>query len=154
MARFGALAEFEFNHLDLWILGVRRELVGVEAAILIAATKVARSHFPYQVAPMHTVVGRDGAFARVVGKTTALGACIEREDGVGAQCTKTHGRDVEYAGAVRLGRVRPNGDTKVMRDQLRGRHGVVHPFVALCVHVKLGAKRAFVRLALGALVHQ
>ena len=103
---------------------------------------------------MHTVVHGDGAFARVMRKTAAFGASIERQNGIGAQGAKAHGRDVEHAGLVRLRGIRANGDAKVVRCQLGGRHRVVHPFVALAVDGQLRAKRTLVRLALGTLVHQ
>ena len=41
-----------------------------------------------------------------------------------------------------------------MGCELCGRDGVVHPLVALCMHIELGAEGLFVGLAFGALVHQ
>ena len=154
MAGLGALAELELDQLDLRVACVGGKFIGIEAAIHIAAAKVARGHFPDQVTPVDTVVGGDGALARVVRKPAALGAGVERQDGVGTERAKAHGRDIEDAGAVGLGRVRANGDAEVVRGQPGRRHRMVHPFIPFGMHIELGAEGAFVGLALGALVDQ
>ena len=88
----------------------------------MAAAKVARADFPNQVAAVHSVVGRDRAFAGVMRKAAALGAGVERQNGIGTQCAKAHGRNIEHTGAVRLGSFWADGDAKVMGGQLAWRH--------------------------------
>ncbi|MPN11578.1 hypothetical protein SDC9_158881 [bioreactor metagenome] len=59
MARLGALAELQLNHLDLRIGGIGDELFFAERAVVVAAAEVARCHFPDQIAAMHAVVLAD-----------------------------------------------------------------------------------------------
>ena len=56
MPRFGALAEFDLDHLDLLRLHVLGEVLGAEMAGCITATKVAGTDFPNQIAAMGAVV--------------------------------------------------------------------------------------------------
>ena len=56
MARLGALTEFDFDQFDLRIAGVGGEFFGIETAVVIAASEVAGTDFPDQIAAMHTVV--------------------------------------------------------------------------------------------------
>ena len=107
VAGLGALAELEFNQFDLRVGGIGGKLVGIEAAVVIAAAKVARADFPDQIAAVHAVVGGDGALARVMRKAAALGAGVQRQNGIGAQGPKAHGRDVEHADGIGLGTVGP-----------------------------------------------
>src|SRR5690606_2202600 len=46
LARLGALAELELDHLHLRIGGIALEAFGIEAAVAIAAPEVARADFP------------------------------------------------------------------------------------------------------------
>ena len=154
MAGFGALAELELNHLHLWFACVGSELVGVEGAVVVAATEVAGGYLPDQVAPVYAVVHGDRTLTRVMRKVAPLGALVERQDGVGTQRSEAHRRDVEHAGRIRLGRVLTNGDAKVMRADFGGRHRVVHPLIAFGMHIQLGAKGPLVRVPLSPLVHQ
>ena len=113
---------------------------------------------------MHAVVLADAALARVVRKAAFFCALVQRQDGVGRQRAKAHGRDVEHARVVGLGagrhrlrrRIGAAADphAKVVRRQLRGRERVVHPFIPLRAHVQVRAEGAVVRVALGALVDQ
>ena len=56
VAGLGALAEFDLDHFDLRMAGVGAEFFCVKRAVVIAATKVPRSHFPNQITPMFAVV--------------------------------------------------------------------------------------------------
>ena len=154
MSGLGALAQFDLDHLDLWVTGVGGKLVGVECAVVVAAAKVARRHLPDQITTVLAVVYRDRAFAGVMRKATALGARVERLDGIGTKGTKTHRRDIEHAAAVRLGPVTTDDDAEVVRGQLGGDQRMVDPFIALGVHIKLRAKRTLVGVTFGALVNQ
>ena len=164
MAGLGALAQLDLDHLDLRIAGVLLKALGTETAVVVAAAKVARADFPDQVATVLAVVPRDRAFAGIVRKTAHLGALIERQDGVGRQRAKAHGRDVEDAGLVglcagrdrigRTARLAADPEAKVSIGQAAGLHRMVDPLVALLAHIELGAKGPVVGRALGTLVHQ
>ena len=102
MSRFGTLAEFDFNHLDLRFAGLIDKALGAEAALVVAATEVARTYFPDQVAAVYAVVARDRALAGVVRKAAHFGALVQGHDGVGAERAKAHGRHIEQADVVGL----------------------------------------------------
>ena len=154
MARLGALAELELDHLDLRVGGVGDEAFFVERTVVVAAAEVARADLPDQVAAMLAVVAADGAFAGVVREMAALGAAVERQDGIGRQRAEAHRRDVEHAGAVGLRAAGADGHAEVVAVDLRGRDRVVDPLVAHLLDVHLRAEGPVVRLTLGALVHQ
>ena len=103
---------------------------------------------------MHAVVLRNRAFAGVVCKVALLGAGVQRQDGVGAERPKAHGRNIKNAGAVGLSALRANHDPKIVAGNFCRCDGVVDPLVALGMYIEHGAKGAFVRLAFGALVNQ
>ena len=164
VAGLGALAELELNHLDLRVTCVFDEAFFAERAVGVAAAKVAGGNLPDQVTAMLAVVFADRTFPRVVCKTAGACAQIQRQDGIGRECAKAHGRDVEDAGVVGLGTdllarqwlagLATNPDAKVLGAQLGGRERMVDPFIAIGRHIQQRAKRAAVWLALGALVDQ
>ena len=154
VARLGALAEFDFNHFDLRVAGVGRELFGVKSPVVIAATEVPRAHFPNQITAVFAVMYRDRTFARIVGKATAFGTCVERQNRIRTQSPKAHGGDVENAGAVGLRGVGADGDAKVVGCDLARSDRMRHPLMAVRMHIELGSKRPLVGIAFGALVHQ
>ncbi|MND42383.1 hypothetical protein D3C80_331560 [compost metagenome] len=69
VARLGALAELDLDHLHLRRARLLGEALRVEAAVLGAAAEVATADFPDQVTAMFAVVRADAAFTRVMGKT-------------------------------------------------------------------------------------
>ena len=154
MARLGALAELDLDHLDLRIARIGPKFFGVEGAIVIAATEIARGHLPDQVAAVFAVVHRDRTVTGVMRKASALGTGIERADGIGAERAKTHGRDIEHASTLWLRGIGPDGDAKVMRSQRAGRHRMRHPFMSGGMGIELGAEGPFVRITLGTLIDQ
>ena len=56
VSRLGALAELDLDQLDLRTARVFSKLIGVEAAVGVAAAKVARADFPDQVTAVHPVM--------------------------------------------------------------------------------------------------
>ena len=99
----------------------------------------------------------DRALARIMRKAAAFSALVQRQNGIGAERAKAHGRNVKHAHGIRLRAATAAvayGDTKIVRSYLGGCHGVVDPLVAFGGYIQLGAKRALVALALSALVHQ
>ena len=153
MARLGALAQLELDHLHLRVARVRGEGLGVEAAFGIAAAEVAGADLPDQVAAVLAVVAADRTSPVSCAKPPRA-AAVQRQDGVGAQGAEAHRRDVEDAGRIGLGALGADGHAEVVRGQLRRRHRVVDPLVALRMHVALRAEGALVLVALGALVDQ
>src|SRR5271156_4732266 len=95
MARFGALAELELDHLDLVAPGVFREFFRAERAVGVATTEITGADLPDKVATVFAVIGTVAALAGVMGEIAFLGADIERADGVRAERAKAHRRNVE-----------------------------------------------------------
>src|SRR5690625_7735326 len=54
--RLGALGQLDFNYADVFIDGHFGKPVGVEAAVGLAAAKVAGANLPYKIAPVGQVV--------------------------------------------------------------------------------------------------
>src|SRR5260370_35236552 len=61
MARLGALAELELDHLDLRIGGAGGELLGRESAVGIARAEGARAQLPDDAAAVLAMAGADAA---------------------------------------------------------------------------------------------
>ena len=80
-------------------------------------------------------------------------AFIQGQNRVRRQRAKTHRRDIEHAGFVRLRAGRAADlDAKVMAGDLRRRDRVVDPLIVRLIDIELRAERPFVRNALGALI--
>ena len=155
VAGLGALADLQFDHLDLRVGGARRELLRVEGAVLVAATEIAGADFPDQVAAHFLVIGTEAALAGVMGEVALLRAGVECAHRVRAERAKAHRGDVEHRGRIGFRAIRPaDGDAKMFFGVRLRRHRMVHPFVALFIDVALGAKRALVEHHLGALIDQ
>lgn len=88
MARLGALAELQLDHLDLRIACVGRIALLTERAIVVTAAELAKAELTDQVAAVPAVVWADRAFAGVVREVAAFGAAIQRQDGVGGKAPK------------------------------------------------------------------
>ena len=155
MSWLGTLAELDLDHLDLGLQRVGGKGFGVEAALAVSATEVARADFPDQVAAVHTVPFGDRAFTRVVRKAAALCACVEGLNGVGRERAKTHGRDVEHTGLIGLTAfVTADAHPEIVRGDIGRHHGVVDPLVAVGLHIALCAEGAFVGLPFGTRIGQ
>src|SRR5699024_10549205 len=83
MAGFGALADLDFDHLDLRINRLLGKALRTESAILIAAAKIPRANFPDQIAAMLAVITTDTTLTRILGKTAIRGTLVHRQDGIG-----------------------------------------------------------------------
>src|SRR3546814_6357845 len=62
----GALAQLDFDHLDLILRGAIAEAFGVEPPHLVAAAEIAAAEFPDDVAAVGAVIGAETALAGVV----------------------------------------------------------------------------------------
>src|SRR5262245_57044673 len=102
MTGLGALADLELDHLDLVVGGDAGELVRIEGAVAVTAAEIARADLPDDVAAHLAVIGANAAFTGVVSEAALLGAGIERPYRVGAECAKTHRRDVEDRSRIGL----------------------------------------------------
>ena len=111
MAGLGALGQLNFDHFDRRQPRLVAKAVGAKMSGLIPATKISGADLPDQVAAAFEMVGTDPTFAGIVIKATGLGAAVKRQNSVAAECPKTHGRNVENAGLVRLAALGPtDGD--------------------------------------------
>ena len=90
MAGFGALAHLHLDHLDLRVGGLFAEFFRVEPTVGRAATEIARSKLPYQVAAAFAVIAADAAFTRIMGEAALLRALVERKDRVGGERAEAH----------------------------------------------------------------
>lgn len=142
MAGLGALAHLDFDHPHLRRPGLRREAFRVEATVAGAAAKVTAAQLPGQVATVFPVIGADAAFAGVMGEIAELGALVQRADGVGAEGTKTHGRDIEHRRRIRLGALwATDCHPETARvAQRRRAHGVADEFETRLIHVNQRAE--------------
>ena len=92
VARLGALAQLELDHLDLRIGRGRGEALGREAAVRVAAAEIAGADLPDDVAAVFAVVGAEAALAGVMREAAELGALVQRADGVGARARRSSSR--------------------------------------------------------------
>lgn len=156
MTGLGALAHLDFDHPHLRGLRLCRKAFRVEAPVGGAAAEVAAAQFPGQVATVFPVVGADAAFARVVGEVAELGALVQCANGVGAQRTETHGRDVEHRRRVRLGALRAadNGSKTARVAQGSRAHRMADELETRLIHIDQRAEGFVGALVLGARIDQ
>jgi hypothetical protein len=155
VARLGALADLELDHLHLRRLRLLREPFLAEAAVRVAAAEVAAADFPDQVAAVLAMVAADAALAGVMREAALLRADIERADGVRRQRAEAHRRDAEHRVRVRLraaALAHHHAEIRVL--DLQRVHRVVDPLVVRRVGIDQRAVGALVNHVLGALVHQ
>ncbi|MNG69940.1 hypothetical protein D3C79_283130 [compost metagenome] len=95
MARFGALAEFDFNHFYLRAFCLLGEALRIEMAVGGAAAEIAAAQFPHQIAAVLAVIAADAALAGVMIEIAFRCAKIEGADGVGRQRAEAHGGDIK-----------------------------------------------------------
>ena len=154
LPRFRALGQLQFDHLHLIVRSQRRELLGVEAAIMGAAAEVACADLENQIAATFAVITADPALARVMREPADLRALVQRGNGVGRQRTKAHGRDVVDRRGVRLRTIiTTDQNAEIGVRDLLGFDRVRHPLIAGIVDALLRAKRPLVLDVLGALIH-
>ena len=155
MARLGALRKLDLDHPDLLVRDRFTETLGVERAVLGAATKIAGADLPDQVATWLEVVTRHTALTRVVGETAKLRATVERQHRAIGQRAETHRRDIQVRSRIWLAAIRTaKPDPRFLVQLLDRCQRVAGPLVADAVDITLGAERTGFELALGALVHQ
>src|ERR1700688_4482664 len=141
MSGLGALADLEFDHLDLIVGGDAGEFLWVERAVPVAAAEIAGADFPDDVAAILAVIGADAALAGVMGEAAFFGAGIQRAHGIGTERAETHRGDVEDRGRIRLGAIwAANGDAKLPLGTRLPPHRMVNPFIALAIYVFLGSE--------------
>ena len=153
MAGLGALAHLELDHLDLVERSGLREVLRRECAVGVACTEIAGADLPDEVAAVLAMIGAQAALAGVVGEIPGPGSLVERADGIGAERTEAHRRDVEHRGAVGLRAIGPaDGDAERLDGVRPRRHRMAHPLEACGVDVVLGAERPLVEHHLGTLI--
>ena len=77
MARLCALAQLDFDHLDLGIGGTLDKFLVGKGAVEIAAAEISRADFPDEVAAAFLVIGADRSFAGVMSKVAELRTTVE-----------------------------------------------------------------------------
>ena len=97
----GALAELDFDGQHRVLFHQFHQPLHAERSVRRAAAEIGGADLHHQL-PAVLMVPGDAAFAGVVHAIGEFGALVERGDGVGAQGTEAHGRDIE-------GRSRPEG---------------------------------------------
>src|SRR5438477_4546237 len=102
MPGLGALADLEFDHLDLIVGCDACEFVRIEAAVAIAAAKIAGADLPDDVAAILAVIRADAALAGIVREAAFFRPRIERAYRGGAERAKAHRRNAEHRGRIRL----------------------------------------------------
>src|ERR1700759_665691 len=107
MARLGALADFQPDHLDLIVGGDAGEFFRVERTVAVAAAEIAGADFPDDIAAILAVIRAEATFAGIMGKAALPGAGIECAHRVGAERAEAHRRDIEYRSRIRPGAIRP-----------------------------------------------
>src|ERR1700745_2739006 len=101
----GALADLEFDHLDLIVGGDAREFLRIERAVAVATTEISGTDLPDQIAAILAVIGTDSALAGVMREAALLGARVQCAHRVGTKRAETHRRDVEDRRRIRLGAI-------------------------------------------------
>ena len=77
------LRQLDLDHLDLWLGSGLRKPLGREAPVPVAATEIAASHLPDDVAAALLVMDAEAALAGVMCKAPGLSTPVEGSDGVG-----------------------------------------------------------------------
>src|SRR5699024_12706720 len=101
-ARLRTLGQFEGDHLDLRVLRLLGEHLGVEPAFGGAGAEVRGAEFPDEVTGVFAVVGRDRALAGGVGESAHSRTLVQGADGAVAQRSDAHRRDVGHRYVVEL----------------------------------------------------
>ena len=137
MARLGALAQLELDHLYLWVGGLLGKANRIETSVCRAATEITAADLPDKVTAKLPMIGADAAFARVMSKAAQHGPFVQGQNGVRTQRTETHCRDVEDGSRIRLGAVVPTDwdpERARIRRSLRHRR-VCNELIAIFVDV-------------------
>src|SRR4051794_11805092 len=146
MARFGALTDLEFDHLDLVVGSDAREFVRVERAVPVSAAEISGPNLPDQVAAMLAVVGADAALSGVMREAALFRPGVQRAHCVGTERAKAHRGDIENGRRIGLGAIRtPDGDPELIVPANLWRHGMVDPLIAIPIDILLSAERALVQ---------
>ncbi|SPZ60493.1 Uncharacterised protein [Serratia quinivorans] len=156
MARLGALTEFDFNHFDLRVFSLLGKALRIKMAIAGAATKIAASQFPHQIAAVLTVIAADAALTGVMIKIALGRAQIEGTNGIGRQRAETHGGDIKDRGGVGLAAAgAADRHAEAGRIGYRYRtHGMADAFIAGLIDVQLSAEGFVTHLVFGAAIDQ
>ena len=155
MPWLGPLGQLDFHHFDLVILGLFGKLVGIKAAVFLAAAKIAAADLPVEIPAGLAVVFTDAAFAGAVVKIASFGAGVQRQHGIGPQGTETHGGNVEHrcrVGLAALGAA--DGHPRLLFGYRPGGQGMVEPLIIGLIDVHFGTEGLLGLDALGALVHE
>ena len=93
--RLGALAQLQLDRANRVRGDHLFELVQAELAGCVAAAEVSGADLPDQITVTATMGRANGAFPCVVSKLPCLGASVESFDGITAERTEAHRRDIQ-----------------------------------------------------------
>jgi hypothetical protein len=82
MSGFGALREFDFDHLDHFQAGFFSEQLFVKTTVRITAAKIARANLPDQITSMFEMIGADASFTGVVCKAVEFCSLVSSQNGI------------------------------------------------------------------------
>src|SRR6202035_1886203 len=85
MAGLGALADLEFDHLDLIVGGDAGEFFRIERTVAVAATEISGADLPNEITAVLAVIGTDAALAGVVREAALLRTRVQRAHRVGTE---------------------------------------------------------------------
>jgi hypothetical protein len=123
MSGLGALADLEFDHLDLIVVGDAREFFRVEPAIAMAATEISGPDLPNKIAAVLAMIGTDTALAGVMREAALFGAGVQRAHRVRTKRAKAHRRDIEHRRRIRLAAIgATDGNAKLLDGAGHRRH--------------------------------
>ena len=138
---FGTLRQLDLDHFHIRQRCPFCELLHAETAGPVAAAEIPRPDLPDEVPTRLQVIGTQAAFAGIVGKTTDLGTCVEREHGVLAERAVAHARHVEHRCGVRLPAIgATHEDPRPGIVDVRRCQGMIDPLVSRSVDITLGPK--------------
>ena len=155
VTRLRALADLDFDHLDLVVARIVGKPVRVERSVVLAASEIAAADFPDEVPAMRTVIARNAAFARVVVEIARRCALVQGHDRVGRQRSETHCRDVQQRRGVGFVTLAAAHIDPPFRGYIGIRcHRMGKPLVFVRIYVQFRAERVAVELALRSRIDQ
>jgi len=141
MARLGALAELDFDHLDLVQHGSPAEFFLVKMTIGIATAEISAAQFPDYVAAMFGMISAERSFARIMIEIAPFRAEVQGFNRPVAERAEAHSRDVEDRSRIGLRALRAaNGDTEFLGYGVVGRHGMAEPFIFIRIDIQFGSE--------------
>src|SRR5690606_16503870 len=156
MTGFRHLRQFDFNHFYTGMFHLISESFRIEIPVMMPAAEIAGTDLPPHITTTFEVVFGKPPFAGIMIKPPNLSTLIQRHDGIFAQRTVTHRRNVENTAGVGLFAVwATHGNTGVLinLEIVHRRDAMAQPFIVIVINIQLGSEWRGVQYFLGALVN-